>query len=367
MNTRDLHRYLFTAFCIMFPVLLFSQMYTKQRDVSRSFRVQSQTMVQLTNKYGNISVIPWETDSVRIEVHMVVQGKQMSKVDKIMSSIDFEIMAFGNYINARTYFLDNQATFWKDVVSYAGQVINTSNNLQIDYTVYLPPSVDLRIDNKFGNVFTDSHEGNVEIKLANGDLQARDFKGNLKLNIEFGTVTIQDANAADLVVNYSDLSLNSARSLIVNSRSSTISIEQAGSLEINSQRDKVNIKQLKQLGGDTYFSKVKIIDLESIVTLNTRYGELKLNSVGKGFRNIRLNAEYTDVFLNFDQGASYAMDLTYDSKTRLSLAPALSAQLRKEIKNPQTGKVNATGSHGKSGSALVFVTMKAGALAIFNK
>lgn len=345
----------------------FSQIFTKQKEVSRSFRVNTGTVVQVTNKYGNVSVIPWQKDSVRVEVSMKVQGKQMAKVDKIMASIDFELMSFGNYINARTHFRDNQATFWKDVVSYAGQVINTSNNLQIDYTVYMPAGTDLKIDNKFGNIYADSHSGNVDIKLANGDLQAHDFSSNLKLEIEFGSATLKTVNSADLIVNYSDLSLTKATAIILNSRSSTLDLEKVRQLELNSQRDKVNIRECFSINGDAYFSKIRIGELESAATLGTKYGEFKLNSVPKAFRIIRLDCEYTDIVLNIEPGSSFSTDLTYDAKTKVTLLPALANVLKKEVQNPQTGKVNATGNIGRSPVSQVYVNTKAGSLTVFNK
>jgi hypothetical protein len=352
---------------IILPTHISAQVYTKQREISRSFRVNSGSVVQVANKYGNINVIPWQKDSVRVEINLKVQGKQVAKVDKIMASIDFELMSFGNYINARTTFRDNQATFWKDVVSYAGQVINTSNNLQIDYIIYMPASTDLKIDNKFGNIYTDSHTGKVDIKIANGDLQARDFSGNLKLEIEFGSATLKTVNSAELIVNYSDLSLSGATAIILNSRSSTLDIEEVRQLEINSQRDKVNIRECHSINGESYFSKVKIGMLESSATLATKYGELKLNSVLKGFRMLHLTSEYTDILINMDALTTCSLDLTYDAKTRLTLLPALSNNLKKEVLNPQVGKVNATGNIGRNPASQVYVNTKAGSLTIFNK
>ena len=344
-----------------------AQTYTKKKEVSRSFKAPAGTAVQITNKYGNINVVPWQKDSVRIEVSMNVQGKQLAKVDKIMSSIDFEMLSFGNYINVRTYFRDNQATFWKDVVSYAGQVINTSNNLQIDYLVYMPSDLDLKIDNKFGNVYMDSHSGKVDIKIANGDMQGRDFTNTLKLNVEFGNASLQKVNSGDFNVNYGELSLTEINSLTLYSRSSTLDIEKAKTIEIGSQRDKLTVKSCSVISGDVSFSRVKIGELGQSASLNAKYGEFKLNSADKNFRSIRLNAEYTDILIYLDASSSFAVDLTYDAKTRLTLAPQLSSQLKKETLNAQLGKVNASGSVGRNASSLLYVNTKAGGLSIFSR
>ena len=101
------------------PVLLSAQVYSEKREQGKSFKLKSGTTVQISNKYGNVNIMPWEKDSVRIEVSMSAQSKQAAKVLKILSTIDCEMISTAATISARTVFYDNSATFWKDVVSYA--------------------------------------------------------------------------------------------------------------------------------------------------------------------------------------------------------------------------------------------------------
>jgi len=323
--------------------------------------------VQISNKYGNVNVIQWAKDSVRIEVSMSAQSKQSSKVTKILSSIDCEMISTPGMISARTVFHDNSTTFWKDVVSYAGQVINTNNNLQINYTVYLPNTNPVKIENKFGNVYMDSHKGNVDIDISNGDLQARDFSGILKLKLEYGSASIQDSENAQLNVNYSDLTMQKVTSLTLNSRSSTIDIEEAKTIDIESVRDKLFVRSCTSLSGDASFSRIRVNQLELNCTMNAKYGELKLNSVSKSFRNIHIKSEYTDVFLGFNPTAAFAVDLIYDAKTALNISLPINNQLKKETTDAKTGTIHANGHIGNSGSSILLVTVKSGSLTLLNK
>jgi len=274
------------------------------------------------------------------------------------------MMATANSISARTVFYDNSATFWKDVVSYAGQVINTSNNLQINYTVYMPVANDIKIDNKFGNVYMDSHKGNADLTIANGDLQARNFSASLKLKLEFGSASIQDADHAQFTVNYSDLTLRKVNTLNLISRSSTIDIEEATSIDIASQRDKLVVKSCNSINGDASFSRIRINELGTTSTMNSKYGELKFNSIDRNFRNINIKAEYTDIFLGFLPSDSYSIDLIYDLKTSLNISPAINNLLKKETLNAKLGTMQVTGNIGKAGISHVSVTAKAGSLTL---
>ncbi len=356
----------FTAFVIL-PSLLIAQVYSEKREQGKSFKLKSGTTVHISNKYGNVNIMPWEKDSVRIEVSMSAQSKQAAKVIKILSTIDCEMISTATSISARTVFYDNSATFWKDVVSYAGQVINTSNNLQINYTVYIPETVPLKIDNKFGNIYMDSHRANVDIALANGDIQARDFSKTLKLKLEFGSASLQDIDDAQLTINYSDITCRKINSLNMNSRSSTMEIENADAIELTSSRDKLVVKSCNSLSGEASFSRIRVNELDAMCTMNTKYGELKLNTLSRNFRTIQVKSEYTDIFLGVNPGAGYSLDLQYDAKTNLNISSQINNQLKKETLNTKTGTMLATGDIGKSGASHISITAKAGALSLLNK
>lgn len=352
---------------IIFPMLTWSQTYSEKRVQGKSFKLKSGIMIQVSNKYGNVNIMPWDKDSVRFEVSIAAQSKQASRVAKILSSIDCEMISTASFISATTVFHDNSATFWKDVVSYAGKVVNTSNNLQIDYTVYMPLANPLKVENKFGNIYMGNQKGNADLILSNGDLQARDFSGNLKLRLEFGSATIQNIERGQLDINYSDFSAQGIKNISISSRSSTFDIENAGQLDLASVRDKFSIRTCNSISGETSFSRIKINSLEASCTLNTKYGELKLNGIERNFRNIYIKSEYTDVLLGFDPPASFSADLQYDSKTTLNFPPQVNSLLKKEILNAKYEIMKSSGDIGKSTGAQLTVSMKSGSLSLLNK
>lgn len=349
------------------PLLLTSQTYSEKREESKTYRLKPGTLVQVSNKYGNVNIMNWEKDSVRFEVSISVQSKQPSKLNKILTSIDCEMVSTASVISARTVFHDNSATFWKDVVSYAGKVVNTSNNLQIHYTVYLPEANPVKIENKFGNIYLDNRKGKTDIILSNGDLQARDFTGYLKLNLEFGSGSIQEAGEAQININYSDLYLQKVNKLNLISRSSTLELDEAATIEMESVRDKMTIKSCASLSGDVSFSRIRVNELKTVCSLTTKYGELKINGIPKEFINVFIKSEYTDVLLGISPMASYSLDMIYDTKTIVNLPPAIDNQLKKETINAKYSTIKANGTIGKSEASQITITAKAGSIALMNK
>ncbi|MBL7905129.1 MAG: hypothetical protein JNL22_08925 [Bacteroidales bacterium] len=352
---------------LLMPLLLASQTFSEKREQSRSFRLKAGALVQISNKYGNVYIMNWDKDSVRVDVSISVQSKQPTKMMKILSSIDCEMVSSPSYLSARTVFHDNSATFWKDVVAYAGKVVSTSNNLQINYTVYMPSTNQLKIDNKFGNIYLDNQKGRADLTLSNGDLQARDFTGDLKLNLEFGTANLQQADEASLNINYSDLFAQKIGKLTLVSRSSTIDMEEVGSLDVESVRDKITLKNCNSVTGDASFTRLRIGVLGTVCSLTTKYGELRINEVPKSFLNIFVKAEYTDLVFSVSPQASYALDLLYDAKTALSITPSIDNQLKKETINAKYSTIKANGQIGKSDGSQITLTAKAGSVALMNK
>jgi hypothetical protein len=198
-------------------------------------------------------------------------------------------------------------------------------------------------------------------------MQARDFSKTLKLKLEFGSASLQDIDNAQLTVNYSDITGRKLNTLNLNSRSSTIEIEETGTIELASSRDKLVVKSCNSLSGDASFSRIRINEIDAICTMNTKYGELKLNTISRNFRTIQVKSEYTDVFLGLSPATGCTIDLQYDTKTSLNISSQINNQLKKETLNAKLGTIQATGDVGKSGSSHISVTAKAGAISLLNK
>ena len=137
----------------------------------------------MINKYGDIHLIPWEKDSVVFEIDFSVTSNKQAKVDKIFDYVDFDFKATAYYVIAQTVF-EGQNSFWREMADVASTIFSSGTNTRIDYTVYFPAGNDVRIENKFGNIYTTDHTGKVDITLSNGDLKAFPSGGppNLKSN-----------------------------------------------------------------------------------------------------------------------------------------------------------------------------------------
>jgi hypothetical protein len=321
MKTNQWHyKLLFLAMLVTTSIQ--GQSYERSRSVQEIFRAPATAEIQIINKYGDIHLIPWQKDSVRFEIEMSVTSNKESKIDKIFDYVDFDFKETKYYIIAQTVFR-NKNTFWSEVADIASTVFSGGTHTQIDYTVYYPGSNDLKIENKFGNLYTGDHPGKVDFFVANGDIKAHAFSGPAKLHIEFGNATIEEVNSATCTVNYGELYLENAAELILESKSSKIFLTKADQVQVDSKRDKYYVKEIDEINGSSYFSNLSFDLVGEHIGLQSKYGDVKVQTYGPGFRQMELGTENTNVTLYIDKNFYYDIEVTKDDRTQMVFTSSL--------------------------------------------
>jgi len=298
------------------------QNYERSRSVQETFAAPPSAEIQIVNKYGDIYLVPWKKDSVRFEISFSVTSNKEAKLDKIFDYVDFDFKETKYYVIAQTVF-KSQNTFWSEVADMASLVFSGGTHTQIDYTVYFPEKNDVKIDNKFGNVYTTDHVGKVDFTISNGDLKAHSFSGPSTLTLEFGTVNIDEINSANININYGELYLEKAAELILESKSSKVYLTRCDWLQIDSKRDKYYLKETGEVTGTSYFSNLGFDLIDQSLTLQSKYGDVKIQALAPGFRQMDLGTENANITLYTGKDLYYNIDLTRDDKTQMVFTSTL--------------------------------------------
>lgn len=312
--------YKYLIFCVLlaFSIPLAGQTFENSRSVRQAYKVNPNTEVQVMNKYGDIHLIPWEKDSVAFEIDLRVTSNKQSKVDKIFDYIDFDFKSTAYYVIAQTVF-EGQNTIWSEMADVASTIFSSGTNTSIDYTVYFPKGNDIRIENKFGNIYTTDHTGKVDITLSNGDMKGHTFNGPTRLKIEFGNVNIDKIVSANISLGYAELNLDVAGEISFETRSSKIYLNDCEKLHLDSRRDKYYVKSAGEVSGDAFFTYINLDLVNSKINLKTSYGDFKLLKVAPGFTRMDLASQYTDLTFYFDEDRLYEYEITRDDKSELIL------------------------------------------------
>lgn len=285
------------------PYLTWAQSNRLTENISRSFLVEEQTTIEITNKYGEVIVNTWDKDSVVINVEVTVYGK--SNNYKTLNRVDIDFDHFGEFLTVETV-LDRNSTFfkemWNNVSDYSNNKLSKSK-ISIDYDVTIPTNASFNLVNKFGNVFISNHTGILNLELSHGDLKANELDGPTKIDLSFGKGNLKKMNKGNFQLRSYDLDIRKGGDISLESASSEVSIDEVSSLRLNSRNDKIHVREVRMLNGRASFSTVAVDSMIDQVNMALNFGQFDITSINSNFNVVDVQGKSADVNLYFDIGA----------------------------------------------------------------
>lgn len=359
-----------SIFNLMLAILLLTgssglraQTYERSRTVSRSFGVDPQKEVQVINKYGNIHIVPWEKDSVRFDITLTVTSNKESRLEKNFNYVDFDFKNTDYYVIAQTVF-KGQSDIWSEISDLANSLFSSGTNTRIDYTVYMPDDIELKLDNKFGNIYLSDHASRADITLSNGDLKAHAFKGDTRIRLEFGNATIDEITRGTFFTNYVDLTIEKAGYLEIESKSSEFSFRSMKDVRLNSRRDKFNIRTIESISGEMNFTTLEVDEISDNIELRSHYGGMNIRKMTSDFNFITLNSNYSDINIYLNGDKLYELEIVFDDKTQLSL-PSTMLTKTETVINESDKQSKIEGKAGMVGGQSVPINIRTSAGKVF--
>ncbi|MCG6186633.1 DUF4097 family beta strand repeat-containing protein [Maribellus maritimus] len=351
--------------CWMVPGSVFAQ-FTETKEISKHFKVSPETRIEIANKYGKIEMNTWEKDSVVINIDIRVEEKKLSRLEKSMDEIKFDITDNQHFLIFRTSVGENRSALEKEFLKFKETLLQTDGNMEINYTVWLPKTNKLKIENKFGDIFIGDYSGEVEIDLSNGNLKSHDFNGRLDLTLNFADATINQMQNGRLDCNYSDLYLRKAESLRIVSKSTTYEILEIKELDADSRRDKFRIRLADLIDAEGSFSNFRINELNDRATLRTEYGDIDVEKTNPDFSNIFIESRSTDINLYFPPDANFGFEITH-TKTELDLCREMNIE-EENVLDEKENKIELKGSYNQNTNTntKLFINATSGELNIFS-
>lgn len=311
----------------------FSQNFTDKLTSHRTYSAGRETTLEIQNKYGKIQVVPWEKDSISIDVDILLSESSASKLKKLKEDIGIKYSGTNFYIIAKTVIGNESSRIANELKSIGNTITGTNNQVEINYMVKVPGYLDIVLQNKFGDIYLDDLSGRVDIELSNGVLKASNLDGNTSIKLSFANGMINRLSTSTLNIAYSDLELGEAMQLDLQSKSSKINADRINVLKIDSRRDKLFFKSVEYFYGTGSFTQVWIYDLTRESDAYMKYGDLTIEHVNPDYSKIKIESEYTDITLYLNPECYSEYDILYNNKAMLRL--------------PQGASESASSSDGK--------------------
>lgn len=295
---------------LIFIILLSAQnifaydFYTK--EIHKGFLYKENMQLNIQNRYGNISVIPTQQDSITIDVTVSVEHYEEEKANKLLDEINIQFHKYNNIAKAETTI---------------SRLFKTGLKFSINYIVRMPSDVKLNINNKFGNV---NFEGDIESvatldieygKLFANRIKCQDTLSKHIIKLNYSEADIKESDNIKLMANYSKVKIGLSKQLIVASKYTKLSLDSNTYLIASCHYDSYFINKTKSaniLKGTK--SNISIKNLNERAEIKLNEGEINITPEGI-FKYINITTKDVNTTINIAQNIQYLFDLNYiDSK-----------------------------------------------------
>ena len=305
------------------------------KSIKREFDISANGTTYLSNKYGKIEVKTWDKNRVKIAVTIIVKEGTEEDAQKVFNSITVNFSNGADYVKAETAIeAIRRSWIWDD-----GKA-----DYKINYEVYVPATVNLQVDQRYGDVYLASVSGKTKLTVKYGNFKTESVGNGSNFELAYGNGTIGQAEDAYIGLSYSKLTVSDANDITVNSAYSGLNAPKLNSLTTTAKYDNYNLGNVKSLKATGMYSKfaasnagavsisgqynsVSMGEISKSLDLDLNYGSCNV-SFSKGLTNATVKANYTDVILKvlpdlccyqLDAAANYAgvrypqaMDVTYE-------------------------------------------------------
>ena len=275
------------------------------KSFKRVYSVNKNTSLYLENKYGDLDLKNWDKDSVKIVCNYYVEAKSQEKLDRKLKALDFKVYHSDVLVRVKTE-LEGDVS-----LKYA---LIDNGSIQVNYTVYLPKNMPVKLKNRFGDIQLGNRSGQVDVELSHGDLILGILTEDVDLKLGNVSAFIQSADKnLIMTLKYCDeVEIKKANVVHVISSSSNVTLMKVEHLHLSSKRDRYQVQSVREMSGSGFMTKMNVLHLEKSIVYECQYGKyLNLNQVSKEFTSINLDLKNTDLQLNLGEVNDYSVKVKY--------------------------------------------------------
>lgn len=353
-------RIIFIALIIFSFSILSAQIESETRSYIKTVPVGKETTLEVYNKYGTIQITPWEKDSVYIRAEVKAYGPNKAKLSNMFEGISVNITDSKYMVRAQTEFNQNMNTLFEHFKGMTSKLISYDSKVEINYFISMPEYLNLKVENKYGDLYMENISGKLDVSVSNGSFKASSIKNSCVLSFAFCDANINYIASGKVNSSFAEITIGRTGDLDIFSTSSRIDIKNGGAINFESRRDKFNFNNTGKLIGKSYFTDFRLDSLKTEININTMYGNVNVEMIDKGFQSVNITSAYTDISLEIDPASSYDFDIRHintflvlpDKNIKIE-KKALSEEKKEYItfgsvgKNPLTAKVKIDTNRGK--------------------
>jgi hypothetical protein len=342
------------------------------KNVHKEYDVPKDATIELINKYGYVKVHAWDKRIASIDVNIIANTTSQDRANELFDKIQIQFTTTNNYIKAETT-IDNTSgkNSWWDWKNWLGWNDNKSS-YKINYDVYIPTDLYLKLNLKYGDAFVDRMERDATIKVSYGNLRLDELAANLdldlaysdghlgnikdgKINLRYSDISMANMNNGSLNFKYSDIKMKNGGIIKAESAYGELNADKIVSLDIHSRYDEIQVEQTDEVFVNSGYSDFDFGKIHKKSSFTSTYGDIIIRDVDAGFSSFDFKTSYTDIRLNangqgyrLDASGNYAdIKTTQDFNSTYLIEKSNSKSVKGYAKSEgNTGLIRATLSYG---------------------
>lgn len=288
---------------LLIPLLGFSNddsFISKQKNIKKTYIVNSNAGINIDNKYGNITVSTWDEDKIDIDITIKVSGGNENWVNERLNSIDVDITALKSLVSATT-----------NLGSSSVKSGGSSNSFEINYVIKIPKNGSVKLDNKYGNITTLNLESSTDISCKYGKIMLGKLNGaSNRIELKYSkNSSIDYIKSGNIEARYSNIKINESGNLNLDANYTDVWLQEGQNIKYQGSYGNFKFQKINSLIGTGNYLTVTIAEISKDLSIDATYSKINVELLNEKAKNVAINTGYTNVSLGYDTNYSFDFDI----------------------------------------------------------
>lgn len=288
---------------ILIPFLGFANddtFISKEKNIKKTFIVNSNAGIDIENKYGNITVSTWDENKIDLDITIKVSGGNENWVNERLNSIDVDINALKSMVTAIT-----------NIGNSSLKSRGSSNSFEINYVIKIPKNGTVKLNNKYGNITTLTLESTTDIACKYGKIILGKLNGDSN-RIEIGysqNSSIDYIKNGNIEARYSGIKINESGNLNLDANYTDVSLLEGQNIKCKGNYGSFKFQKINSLIGSSNYVTISVAEILNSLSVDATYSKINVESMSEKSKNVNINTGYTNISLGYDANYSFDFDI----------------------------------------------------------
>ena len=285
--------------------------HTEEKTIKKEYNVNSDALLKVVNSYGSINIATYNGSKITIDVLIKTNGNDLDMVKERLDDITVDFSGNASMVSAITNIKKRSSGKWWNWGN------NNNVNIDITYTIKLPITNSVNLDNSYGSINLDTLEGTATISCDYGKITTKELLApNNTLSFDYTNNTyFEYINSGKINADYSSFTVAKTKSLQLEADYSKSVIEIAEDVTYNCDYGSLTINEANHIKGESDYLTIRFGNIYKTLEADADYGSIKIDELGKFIERVKIDSDYVGITIGLNTEAEFIfkIDLEYAS------------------------------------------------------